>query len=363
MSMSDFIQSQIDKGCEIIENNTGSMTMNNGEIVCSGSVTIRRGKKRVVLKGNSIVKKGGEWYVDGKKVDTSDVGMTESDIVNIEITGDVTNLHATSGDVTVNGSCISVSTGSGDVKCEGAVNVSTGSGDVTCSRIGGSVSTGTGNIYRCEPKARFMRARLLTLKTEDYDDNFRKGGHVEQQGKPQAYCGRSRTYCGCSRMSNKEQGGARMTRDEILEKVYAGSKFYVNFEKRSVRVDGKLVVENGDFGDDEYEKEGDFSLEGTLATIEDLYNEYLHSIPSERSESHRKSYFIALKEKDLDDEDMMYGEQREISRARLETYVLEAISRGWLYWDEEKMGSYFWQSKKHKSLIILRDWVEPKREG
>ena len=149
-----------------------------------------------------------------------------------------------------------------------------------------------------------------------------------------------------------------MTRNEILEKVYAGSKFYVNFANRSVRVDGKVVVENGYFGEDTYEKEGDFSLEGTLATIEDLYDEYLHSIPSERSESHRKTYFIALKEKDLEDDDMMYGEQREISRARLETYVLEAISRGWLYWDEEKMGSYFWQSKKHKSLIILRDWVE-----
>ena len=60
MSMSDFIQSQIDKGCEIIERNTGTMTMNNGEIVCSGSVVIRRGDKRIVLKGKSVVKKGGE---------------------------------------------------------------------------------------------------------------------------------------------------------------------------------------------------------------------------------------------------------------------------------------------------------------
>ena len=146
--MSDFIQSQIDKGCEVIERNTGTMTMNNGEIVCSGSVVIRRGDKRIVLKGKSIVKKGGEWHVDGKKVDTSGVGMTELDVVNIEITGDVTNLHTTSGDVTVNGSCISVMTGSGDVKCNEAVNVKTGSGDVTCSRIGGNVSTGSGDIYR-----------------------------------------------------------------------------------------------------------------------------------------------------------------------------------------------------------------------
>ena len=153
-----------------------------------------------------------------------------------------------------------------------------------------------------------------------------------------------------------------MTRNEILKKVYAGSKFYVNFENRSVRVDGKLVVENGDFGENTYEDVGDFSLEGTLRTIEELYAEYRRSVPSERSESHRKSYFIALKEKDLDNDDMMYGEQREIARAILETYVLEAISRGWLYWDEEKMGSYFWQSKKHKTLIILREWVEPKRE-
>lgn len=149
-----------------------------------------------------------------------------------------------------------------------------------------------------------------------------------------------------------------MTRNEILDKVMRGSKFYVNFMERSVRVDGKIVVKDGDFGEDNYEKEGDFSLEGTLSTIEELYNEYLHSIPSERSESHHKCYFRALKEEELSDEDMMYGESREVARARLETYVLEAICRGWLYWDEETMGTWFWQSKKHKTLIILREWVE-----
>lgn len=153
-----------------------------------------------------------------------------------------------------------------------------------------------------------------------------------------------------------------MTRNEILDKVMHGSKFYVNFMERSARVDGKVVVKDGDFGEDNYEKEGDFSLEGTLSTIEELYDEYLHSVPSERSDSHRRCYFRALSEKELDDDDMMYGEPREVSRARLETYVLEAICRGWLYWDEKKMGSWFWQSDKYKTLIILREWVEPKRE-
>ena len=148
MSMSEFIKSQINNGTEVIERNTGSMSITNGQIVCSGSVVIRRGDKRVVLKGDHIVKKDGKWYVDGKEADTSSVGVTEYDTVNIEINGDVTNLSTTTGDIVVNGSCVSLHTGSGDVKCGDALSVSTGSGDVRCSKITGSVSTGSGDIYR-----------------------------------------------------------------------------------------------------------------------------------------------------------------------------------------------------------------------
>ncbi|MGN1173635.1 MAG: hypothetical protein ACI4SO_07595 [Muribaculaceae bacterium] len=150
---------------------------------------------------------------------------------------------------------------------------------------------------------------------------------------------------------------------EIIEKVRGGSKFYVNFENRSVRLDGKIVIENGDFSETTRENAGDFSLKGTLKTIEELYNDYYHSFPSQRSENHRKYYFRALPVDRLSDEDMMYGMRREEARAILEIYVLEAICRGWLYWDEETMGNWFWQSNRHKTLIILRDWVEPKREG
>ena len=151
-----------------------------------------------------------------------------------------------------------------------------------------------------------------------------------------------------------------MNYNEIVEKVSQGSKFYVNFKERSVRLDGKIVVQNGNFGENIYEGDADdFTLERTLSTIEQLYQEYKHSVPSERSESHRRTYFNALPEKELSDNDMMYGERRETARALLEVYVLEAVCRGWLYWDEPTMGKWFWQSKKDKDLIILRQWIDP----
>ena len=71
----------------------------------------------------------------------------DSNVISIEINGNVQNLATTSGDVTVNGTVQNVRTGSGDVKCDTATNVNTGSGDVHCKHITGMVSTGSGDIY------------------------------------------------------------------------------------------------------------------------------------------------------------------------------------------------------------------------
>ena len=147
MSISQFIKNQVDNGCEIIEN-ASNMTMTDGEIVARGQVIVRKGDKRIVLKGDKIVKRNNVWYVDGKEVDMRDIEIKDTDMVNIEIKGDVGIVSLTTGDVTVNGSCMTVKTGSGNVKCESALSVSTGSGDVTCNKIAGSVSTGSGDIYR-----------------------------------------------------------------------------------------------------------------------------------------------------------------------------------------------------------------------
>ena len=138
-------------GGETIIHGAGTTTIKTGKrtVIKGGSVNIRRGDRTYTIKGNTIEKIDGRWYADGKAVDWDSIGgeYVESNIVSIEINGDVQNLATTSGDVTVNGNVQNIRTGSGDVECNDAVNVNTGSGDVHCKNITGMVSTGSGDIY------------------------------------------------------------------------------------------------------------------------------------------------------------------------------------------------------------------------
>lgn len=140
----------------------------------------------------------------------------------------------------------------------------------------------------------------------------------------------------------------------ISQAVELGSRFTVNFEKRTLRLDGKLVS---------LDDVNVLPLNGSvmLREIEGYYQQYKHSIPSERSESHRRSYFKALPEKDLSDHDMLYGVSREVARCYLVVFVLLMLFDGQLRWHNE-WGSWFWQSPNDKDLIILRQWVEPRQE-
>lgn len=133
---------------------------------------------------------------------------------------------------------------------------------------------------------------------------------------------------------------------ELERKIEDGAKFRISFEKRYLYINGKKV----DFEDG-------ITPEFSFEKLENLYRRYKHSLPSERDQV-KKSYFIALKEEDLSDEDMLYGERRQLAKFRLEFYVLCAIVSGALKWDEN-WGSWFWQSEKDKSLVILRSWIEP----
>lgn len=140
----------------------------------------------------------------------------------------------------------------------------------------------------------------------------------------------------------------------VINEVRNGAQFSINLEKRTLRLNRKLIslteVNFLPVRDDVM-----------ICTIEKRYNEYKHSVPSERSESRRKRYFRALPEKELSDADMMYGLPRELARCRLELYILIMIVCGNLRWHEE-WGNWFWQSPNDKDLVILREWIEPRKE-
>lgn len=143
--------------------------------------------------------------------------------------------------------------------------------------------------------------------------------------------------------------------DKAFMAIVDGEKFSVDFKTRTLKVGGKVLVENGKteiyIGKD-LDEPNVF-----LRNVYDNYRLYKHSVPSERSESKRKRYFLALSEHQLSDEDMMYGMPREVAQAQLELYILCQLLLG-QQWQEE-WGKWFWQSPTDKDLVLLREWFEP----
>lgn len=145
---------------------------------------------------------------------------------------------------------------------------------------------------------------------------------------------------------------------ETIAKVEAGARCRVNLERMDLRINGKYVIKHGKY-------EGNLGIEPTtseesLQEIERLYERYRHSIPSERSDAQRKVYFQALAEYELSDDDMFYGERRDVAQIALELYVLCAILNNSLVWDEFAPGKWFWKSQNQSGLILLKKWFNNK---
>lgn len=144
--------------------------------------------------------------------------------------------------------------------------------------------------------------------------------------------------------------------NNTIQEVKEGAKFNVNFESKSLRINGKFIIKDGHF-------EGDLGIEKipiaeALSEIETLYSRYYHSIPSERDNVTSKFYFQALKEYELSDIDMLFGEHRQEAQIKLELYILCLILNGSLVWDEFAKDKWFWQSPNYPSLIILKKWIK-----
>lgn len=145
--------------------------------------------------------------------------------------------------------------------------------------------------------------------------------------------------------------------EENLQKVKDGARFSISYEMQMLTVNGQRVITKTNVSEDL----GVPHVSEPLEEIERLYERYRYSVPSERSEKLRKSHFSALPEKCLADEDIMYGEPREVARFILEFTLLAYIGSELLEWDSFAKGKWFWQSQKHPSLILLKKWFPVKK--
>ena len=141
--------------------------------------------------------------------------------------------------------------------------------------------------------------------------------------------------------------------DEFIEKVETRKRFRSDVKKGLLRIGNKAIVKNGKYTD------GVIAMEipdNPLKKIEDLYGNYIKSIPS--ASDKRKLTFYAPTADDMNMEDLIFGEEREVARARLEGFVICLVASGFKW--KEEMGSWFWKSPNYPDLIILKSWfVKP----
>lgn len=142
---------------------------------------------------------------------------------------------------------------------------------------------------------------------------------------------------------------------KAIDAVSNGEKFKVNLEKRNLQVGSEYLIKDGKYEGTLHNEVG-FSI----SKLEELYGLYKHSRPSERSENKQRRYFRALKLNELEEDDMLYGDDRESAQLMLELYLLCWVLSGTFVWDEESMGKWFWQSQNDKDLVILRSWIDGK---
>lgn len=148
---------------------------------------------------------------------------------------------------------------------------------------------------------------------------------------------------------------------EALERVENGEPFYIDFEKRIMKIGKDKIVDNGEYDTSKVLHTCEnYSPQVLLHMVGELYGNYKYSLPSERSDSKRKKYFKALPMDELTDEQLIVGQPREVAQFALEAFILCTILTGDFVWDEELHGKWFYQHPSDPDLIILKSWIEGK---
>lgn len=128
----------------------------------------------------------------------------------------------------------------------------------------------------------------------------------------------------------------------------------IMYKKKYIVQQGKIVLDSiKDCNENKYEIKKDRIINensNLYAVVQKLYDAYTVSRPSKNN---RKSVFRAKKSDELSYEQLINGEERELTRCRLEGFiVLNAIAQKWTW---EYSDYWFW--KGNNGLIIFKEWI------
>ena len=144
-----------------------------------------------------------------------------------------------------------------------------------------------------------------------------------------------------------------------LKRVENGERFHINFEQQTMKIGQDKVIDNGEYDTSQVLYDEEFDNPRTmLDKARELYVVYKFSLPSERSDKKRRTYFKALPIEQISDELLMVAERREVAQAKLEGFILCMVLENRFLWDEYNLGKWFWQSKYNKDLVILKKWIK-----
>lgn len=143
--------------------------------------------------------------------------------------------------------------------------------------------------------------------------------------------------------------------EKVIEQVSQGARCVVDFKTKTLKLSGKCVDLTGEFGIKQCK-----NLDEWLDEVEDLYDDYKYSKPSQQTiKRERKSKFRALTMMELVDElghdALSIPTPRNVAQAKLEVFILLSLVNGNFKPEELFAKDWFYQGAD-KSFILRKDW-------
>lgn len=143
--------------------------------------------------------------------------------------------------------------------------------------------------------------------------------------------------------------------DALIAKSESGHKLRFDLVKKNIRIDKRVVMENGKLVADMIGGEVIDSLGSPVSGYDDLvtlYENFIHSSPS--NENSRKTYlFKPLSADELSMTDFYRNDNRDVMHAKLCAAIIIGSLNGTLKWETPG-----WFRKLTDSFIIYRSYIQ-----